>query len=192
MNMRGAWGILRRFNNYWMPTPCSIFGSDDPGYTASKIYPYILAEKPLLAIFHEESSVVRILQETNAGTVVTFKTGESVEEVARASKRNVVRPHAIDHTRNRLEGLRALHCRIHDPACLRSLRLRGRRSEDGEANCESEKRKAEIVMGRARWISVLRPPLSAFSNFSFSLSPTLQPVVSAVCASPQAFRFPLS
>src|SRR2546428_7188667 len=31
-------------------------GSDDPGYTASKIYPYILARKPLLAIFHEQSS----------------------------------------------------------------------------------------------------------------------------------------
>ncbi|HKO19094.1 MAG TPA: hypothetical protein VJU82_09425, partial [Acidobacteriaceae bacterium] len=32
-------------------------GSDDPQYTASKIYPYILAKKPLLAIFHERSSV---------------------------------------------------------------------------------------------------------------------------------------
>ena len=47
-------------------------GSDDPGYTASKLYPYILARKPLLAIFHERSTVVKVLRETRAGTVVTF------------------------------------------------------------------------------------------------------------------------
>ncbi|MEI8045156.1 MAG: glycosyltransferase [Verrucomicrobiota bacterium] len=47
-------------------------GSDDPGYTASKLYPYILARKPLLAIFHEKSTVVKVLRETRAGSVVTF------------------------------------------------------------------------------------------------------------------------
>ena len=47
-------------------------GSDDPGYTASKLYPYILARKPLLAIFNENSTVVKVLRETRAGTVVTF------------------------------------------------------------------------------------------------------------------------
>lgn len=57
-------------------------GSDDPGYTASKIYPYILAAKPLLAIFHADSSVVNILNETKAGTVVSFRSGETVEIVA--------------------------------------------------------------------------------------------------------------
>lgn len=58
------------------------FGSDDPGYTASKIYPNILAKKPLLAIFHEQSSVVEVLNKTKAGTVVSFKTGESHESIA--------------------------------------------------------------------------------------------------------------
>ena len=58
-------------------------GSDDPGYTASKIYPYILAKKPLLAIFHEQSSVVDVVQTTKAGTVVTFASGEAVENVAK-------------------------------------------------------------------------------------------------------------
>lgn len=57
-------------------------GSDDPGYTASKIYPYILAQKPLLAVFHEQSSVVDVLKKTRAGTVVTFKTGEGGRAVA--------------------------------------------------------------------------------------------------------------
>jgi hypothetical protein len=38
-------------------------GSDDPNYTASKIYPYILANKPLLAVFNSNSSALDILSE---------------------------------------------------------------------------------------------------------------------------------
>jgi hypothetical protein len=52
-----------------------VVGSEAPHYTASKIFPYILAAKPLLAIFHEESSAVKILQETCAGNAVTFGPG---------------------------------------------------------------------------------------------------------------------
>jgi hypothetical protein len=57
-------------------------GSDDPGYTASKIYPYILAKKPLLAIFHAESSIVEILRKTKAGTLVAFHTGDTAEAIS--------------------------------------------------------------------------------------------------------------
>jgi hypothetical protein len=57
-------------------------GSDDPGYTASKIYPYILAKKPLLAVFHRESGVVDLFHKTNAGVVVTFGAGRNLKEVA--------------------------------------------------------------------------------------------------------------
>lgn len=49
-----------------------VIGSEDPDYTASKLYPYILSGRPILAIFHENSSVVDILRNTNAGTAVTF------------------------------------------------------------------------------------------------------------------------
>ncbi len=38
-----------------------ILGSNDVQYTASKIYPYITAEKPLVAIFHPASSANKIL-----------------------------------------------------------------------------------------------------------------------------------
>lgn len=55
-------------------------GSDDPQYTASKLYPYILAKRPLIAVFHEKSSVVGILRETNAGVVVPFSEGKDVSE----------------------------------------------------------------------------------------------------------------
>jgi len=57
-------------------------GSEDPGYTASKIYPCILARKPLLAIFHERSSVCDVLRKTGAGELVTFSNGESAEAIA--------------------------------------------------------------------------------------------------------------
>jgi len=49
-----------------------VIGSDDPAYTASKIFPYILAQKPLLAIFHEQSSAVRILNESVNAQVAVF------------------------------------------------------------------------------------------------------------------------
>jgi hypothetical protein len=49
-----------------------VLGSEAPHYTASKLFPYILAAKPLLAVFHEESSGVRLLDETRAGKAITF------------------------------------------------------------------------------------------------------------------------
>lgn len=59
-----------------------VLGSDDSGYTASKIYPYILANRPLLAIFHEESSVVGLVRATRSGIVVTFDRSSASEAVA--------------------------------------------------------------------------------------------------------------
>jgi hypothetical protein len=58
-------------------------GSDDPGYTASKIYPYLLAEKPLMAVFHERSSVVELIRQVGGGVVVGFDSGESPEAIAK-------------------------------------------------------------------------------------------------------------
>lgn len=59
-----------------------VFGSDDPTYTASKIYPYLLASKPLLAIFHESSSVVRLMREVGGGVCVTFNERTALEALA--------------------------------------------------------------------------------------------------------------
>jgi hypothetical protein len=53
-------------------------GSDDPQYTPSKIYPYILARKPLLAVFHENSGACDVVRSTSAGKVVTFGGAEDV------------------------------------------------------------------------------------------------------------------
>ncbi|MFO8128943.1 MAG: hypothetical protein R6T99_03450 [Bacteroidales bacterium] len=47
-------------------------GSTDAQYTASKLYPYILSKRPLIAIFDENSTVVDILERTRAGKCITF------------------------------------------------------------------------------------------------------------------------
>jgi hypothetical protein len=49
-----------------------VFGSDDPTYTASKIYPYLLAQRPLLALFHRDSSVISVMADVGGGRCVTF------------------------------------------------------------------------------------------------------------------------
>jgi hypothetical protein len=57
-------------------------GSDDPAYTASKIYPYLLAERPLLAIFHARSSVVDLIAKVDGGVCVPFESADTVDELA--------------------------------------------------------------------------------------------------------------
>lgn len=47
-------------------------GSTDMHYTASKIYQYVLSEKPMLALFYKGSSIISILDKAGTGTVVTF------------------------------------------------------------------------------------------------------------------------
>jgi hypothetical protein len=64
-----------------------VFGSDDPAYTASKIYPYLLAGKPLLCIFHESSSVVPLMRSSGGGVCVSFNEQTSEEALVSAIRR---------------------------------------------------------------------------------------------------------
>ena len=59
-----------------------IQGSDDAAYSASKIYPYLLANKPLLCVFHKNSNVVDFISKTNAGMCITFDENSTVEQKA--------------------------------------------------------------------------------------------------------------
>jgi hypothetical protein len=47
-------------------------GSTDTAYTASKIYPYILLNKKMLAVFNYNSSVVNMLEQLQYGEVLAF------------------------------------------------------------------------------------------------------------------------
>ena len=73
-----------------------VVGSEQPHYTASKIFPYILAARPLVAVFHEDSSAVKVLEETRAGSAVTFSATRSplsvVGEIEAAVQRVLILP----------------------------------------------------------------------------------------------------
>lgn len=69
-------------------------GSDDPAYTASKVYPYVLAGRPMLAVFHEASTVVDVLRSTEAAKVVCFDENTPLPEAAEAVAGAWLRPRA--------------------------------------------------------------------------------------------------
>jgi hypothetical protein len=58
---------LKQADGLFMP------GSDDPKYTASKTYPYLATQKPLLAIFHPLSPAINVLKEYGAKYCYTFE-----------------------------------------------------------------------------------------------------------------------
>jgi glycosyltransferase involved in cell wall biosynthesis len=73
-----------------------LMGSSERHYTASKLYPALLAERPILAIFHEESSVVSILRRTvrtPSARIVTYddrNPAETREEAIFEALRSIV------------------------------------------------------------------------------------------------------
>jgi hypothetical protein len=64
-------------------TALLLLGTDDPDYTASKVFPYILSGRPILALFMPESSTTRILRETGAAAPIALEPGAPVEAAAR-------------------------------------------------------------------------------------------------------------
>lgn len=72
------------FETLWLLQQAEILfipGSNDTSYTASKIYPYILANRPLIAIFHECSSVVDVFKKTDAGKVCVFESCSKIDDI---------------------------------------------------------------------------------------------------------------
>jgi hypothetical protein len=59
-----------------------VVGSDDPGYSASKVYPCIAAGRPVLAVLHEASPAGRVVTACRAGCVVGFTETDTDEALA--------------------------------------------------------------------------------------------------------------
>ncbi|MFL5240826.1 MAG: glycosyltransferase [Gemmataceae bacterium] len=59
-----------------------IISSDDPGYSASKVYPCILAERPVLALVHKQSLAGHVIDQCRAGDVVGFSSEHTIEQIA--------------------------------------------------------------------------------------------------------------
>lgn len=55
-----------------------LIGSDEPHYTASKIYPSLLSGRPILAVFHQGSTAYEILQRSGGARVIGFDTLEKL------------------------------------------------------------------------------------------------------------------
>ena len=74
-------------------------GSTERHYTASKIFPNILSRRPVLAVYHEASTVCDIMRESRAGKLVTYGDAERAEsrvpEIADALQQ-LQRPGAYD------------------------------------------------------------------------------------------------
>lgn len=49
-----------------------LLGANKPHYTASKVFPYLLAQKPIMAVMHKESTVLEILKKTGCGVYHEF------------------------------------------------------------------------------------------------------------------------
>lgn len=56
-----------------------MIGSDEPHYTASKIYPGLMSGRPFLSIFHSESSAHQILSAAGGGAALAYE-GEDQRE----------------------------------------------------------------------------------------------------------------
>jgi hypothetical protein len=76
-----------------------LIGSDEPHYTASKIYPALLSGRPMLALFHRASSAYAILQRSGGARVLGFETHEELramtDEIASALREIALTPHAV-------------------------------------------------------------------------------------------------
>jgi hypothetical protein len=58
-----------------------LLGSDEPHYTASKIYPALMSGRPWISIFHERSSSHRILRAAGGGLAFAFTKMTSVADI---------------------------------------------------------------------------------------------------------------
>lgn len=67
-----------------------IFGSTEPHYTSSKLFPVLLSRKPVLAILNSESSTVEVSKRTGGVCLVTFSEQDPVAGKTKEIARNIV------------------------------------------------------------------------------------------------------
>lgn len=75
-------GFYQSLKNLQYADGLIIIGSNEAAYTASKLYPYVLAKKQLFAVMHPESSGVKVIGDCNAGYLVPI--GETIEKATQA------------------------------------------------------------------------------------------------------------
>jgi len=58
-----------------------IIGSDEPHYTASKIFPSLMSGSPFLSLFHAASSAHAILSQAGGGLAYSFKNTDELDKL---------------------------------------------------------------------------------------------------------------
>lgn len=58
-----------------------ILGSTEAHYTPSKVYQGVLGGKFILAVLHQQSSAAKVIENANAGTVLTFDGLDGIESI---------------------------------------------------------------------------------------------------------------
>lgn len=69
-------GIFELLNYLSHADGLLIFGTDEAGYTSSKLYPYLQSGKPILGIFHPQSNAIQILSSLTNAQVVSLDDDE--------------------------------------------------------------------------------------------------------------------
>ena len=59
-----------------------VLGSDDPQYSPSKVYPYLLAGRPIVSVLHECCPVADLMRRADCGPVVTFRSSADIGAAA--------------------------------------------------------------------------------------------------------------
>ncbi|MEO6456052.1 MAG: hypothetical protein ABIN97_18370 [Ginsengibacter sp.] len=58
-----------------------ILGSTEAHYTPSKVYQAVLSAKPIIAVLHEQSTAVQVIQQSKAGVVLSFAGEEGLDKI---------------------------------------------------------------------------------------------------------------
>jgi len=67
-----------------------LIGSDEPHYTASKIYPALMSGRPYVSLFHRQSSAHDILMAAGGGTSLCFDTPSALAALVEPLKEAIV------------------------------------------------------------------------------------------------------
>lgn len=79
-----------------------LIGSDEPHYTASKIYPALMSGRPFLSVFHRQSSAHDILVRAGGGLALSFSTPTELDglvpDIATSLERLCKNPGSLEST----------------------------------------------------------------------------------------------
>ncbi len=102
-------------------------GSDDPKYSASKIYPYLLSKKPILAIFNSKSAALNILKTCGAEYAYSYDDTNEIDLKIIWFIKNVVGGEIAEQSYNdeyvqrySAKNMTRLQCKIFDQITRRS------------------------------------------------------------------------